>query len=136
VQGYGLRDLQLTLRRSRVVVEGDALILVEIRKGQAGIAQVVLMKILRPIPGDAAAGVLRHQAAVGQVDGFQLAVAVLYAVAIERGAGRPGLAPLAPCSVVQDAQAAQLRGQVKEIVGDGQVFVRVQGARLPFWSYW
>ena len=55
------------------------------------------MEILRPIAGDAAAGVLRRQAAVGQVNRFQLAVAVLYAVAIERGAGRPGLAPLAPC---------------------------------------
>jgi hypothetical protein len=85
------------------------------------------MKILRPIAGDAAAGVLRHQAAVGQVDGFQLAVAVRYAVAIERGRGLPGFAPLAPRGVVQDAQAAQLRGQVKEIVGDGQVFVGIEG---------
>jgi hypothetical protein len=75
-------------------VEGDALILVEIRKGQAGIAKVILMKILRPIAGDAAAGVLRRQAAVGQVDGFQLAVAVLYAVAVERVVGMPPAFPL------------------------------------------
>jgi hypothetical protein len=33
----------------------------------------------------------------------------------------------APRGVVQDAQAAQLGGQVKEIVGDRQAFVGIEG---------
>jgi hypothetical protein len=44
--------------------------------------------------------------------------------------GRPGFAPFAPGGIVQDAEAAQLGGQVKEVVGDGQVFLAFEGKAL------
>jgi hypothetical protein len=41
--------------------------------------------------------------------------------------GRPAFAPLAPGGIVQDAEAAQLGWQVKEIPGYRQAFVSIQG---------
>ena len=73
----GLRNLQLILSRTRVILYFNETIFVKVSKSQPGVAQVILMPILRyktaniALAAVAAGRVFRHQAAVGGVDGFQ-----------------------------------------------------------------
>ncbi|HQU58837.1 MAG TPA: hypothetical protein PLU64_06570, partial [Saprospiraceae bacterium] len=58
------------------------------------------MEILCPVAGYArTATVLRHQPAVGQVDGLQLAVAVFNAVVVKNCSKLAVLFPIMPCGL-------------------------------------
>ena len=61
---------------------------------------MILVEILCPVAGYArTATVLRHQPAVGQVDGLQLAVAVFNAVVVKNCSELAVLFPIMPCGL-------------------------------------
>lgn len=73
-----LRNLQLIDRRRRVFLRQlDEAILVEVGEYEPGIAKMILIEVLRPVPGDRTSGILRHHAAIRGINGLQFPVMVL-----------------------------------------------------------